>query len=90
MSDLPLGISMEKPCSYILVQSHHVFLFALALTELSQALCWCELLILLSISGRKNSGGEQRQWDWRGPALSSDAQLHDLSSNAEEGSQTVC
>uniref|UniRef100_A0A8D2P7I0 Rho guanine nucleotide exchange factor 18 n=1 Tax=Zosterops lateralis melanops TaxID=1220523 RepID=A0A8D2P7I0_ZOSLA len=39
---------------------------------------------------RKNSGGEQRQWDWRGPALSSDAQLHDLSSNAEEGSQTLC
>ncbi|NXS32934.1 ARHGI factor, partial [Pomatostomus ruficeps] len=43
-----------------------------------------------SKSGRKNSGGEQRQWDWRGPALSSDVQLHDLSSDAEEGSQTVC
>ncbi|NXE95258.1 ARHGI factor, partial [Menura novaehollandiae] len=40
-------------------------------------------------SGRKNSGGDQRQWDWRGPALSSDVQLHDLSSDAEEGSQTV-
>ncbi|NXR41999.1 ARHGI factor, partial [Zosterops hypoxanthus] len=43
----------------------------------------------VSSKSRKNSGGEQRQWDWRGPALSSDAQLHDLSSNAEEGSQTV-
>ncbi|XP_015507374.1 rho guanine nucleotide exchange factor 18 isoform X2 [Parus major] len=41
-----------------------------------------------SKSGRKNSGGDQRQWDWRGPALSSDVQLHDLSSDAEEGSQT--
>uniref|UniRef100_A0A8C0VNZ0 Rho/Rac guanine nucleotide exchange factor 18 n=1 Tax=Cyanistes caeruleus TaxID=156563 RepID=A0A8C0VNZ0_CYACU len=40
--------------------------------------------------GRKNSGGDQRQWDWRGPALSSDVQLHDLSSDAEEGSQTLC
>ncbi|NXT61288.1 ARHGI factor, partial [Chaetops frenatus] len=44
---------------------------------------------LASKSGRKNSGGDQRQWDWRGPALSSDVQLHDLSSDAEEGSQTV-
>ncbi|NXA89625.1 ARHGI factor, partial [Melanocharis versteri] len=42
-----------------------------------------------SKSGRKNSGGDQRQWDWRGPAVSSDVQLHDLSSDAEEGSQTV-
>ncbi|NXH60619.1 ARHGI factor, partial [Rhabdornis inornatus] len=42
-----------------------------------------------SKSGRKNSGGDQRQWDWRGPALSSDVQLHELSSDAEEGSQTV-
>ncbi|NXO15241.1 ARHGI factor, partial [Oriolus oriolus] len=42
-----------------------------------------------SKSGRKNSGGDQRQWDWRGPTLSSDMQLHDLSSDAEEGSQTV-
>ncbi|NXC62436.1 ARHGI factor, partial [Aleadryas rufinucha] len=42
-----------------------------------------------SKSGRKNSGGDQRQWDWRGSALSSDVQLHDLSSDAEEGSQTV-
>ncbi|NWV21202.1 ARHGI factor, partial [Origma solitaria] len=42
-----------------------------------------------SKTGRKNSGGDQRQWDWRGPALSSDVQLHDLSSDAEEGSQTV-
>ncbi|NXA63106.1 ARHGI factor, partial [Mohoua ochrocephala] len=41
-----------------------------------------------SKSGRKNSGSDQRQWDWRGPALSSDVQLHDLSSDAE-GSQTV-
>uniref|UniRef100_A0A8D0EJM9 Rho guanine nucleotide exchange factor 18 n=1 Tax=Strix occidentalis caurina TaxID=311401 RepID=A0A8D0EJM9_STROC len=41
-------------------------------------------------SFRKNSGGDQRQWDWRGPALSSDVQLHDLPSDAEEGSQTVC
>ncbi|NXT04053.1 ARHGI factor, partial [Prunella fulvescens] len=40
-------------------------------------------------SGRKSSGGDQRQWDWRGPALSSDVQLHDPSSDAEEGSQTV-
>ncbi|NXQ31611.1 ARHGI factor, partial [Alaudala cheleensis] len=44
---------------------------------------------VLSKSGRKNSGGDQRQWDWRGPALSSDVQLHDPSSDAEEGSQTV-
>ncbi|NWT31577.1 ARHGI factor, partial [Cardinalis cardinalis] len=42
-----------------------------------------------SKSGRKSSGGDQRQWDWRGPALSSDVQLHDPSSDAEEGSQTV-
>ncbi|NWV75251.1 ARHGI factor, partial [Dasyornis broadbenti] len=42
-----------------------------------------------SKSGRKNSGSDQRQWDWRGPALSSDVQLHDLSSDAEEGSQAV-
>ncbi|KAF2980455.1 hypothetical protein EK904_008354, partial [Melospiza melodia maxima] len=41
-----------------------------------------------SKSGRKSSGGDQRQWDWRGPALSSDVQLHDPSSDAEEGSQT--
>uniref|UniRef100_A0A8C3MNS5 Rho/Rac guanine nucleotide exchange factor 18 n=1 Tax=Geospiza parvula TaxID=87175 RepID=A0A8C3MNS5_GEOPR len=40
-------------------------------------------------SGRKGSGGDQRQWDWRGPALSSDVQLHDPSSDAEEGSQTL-
>ncbi|NXX75331.1 ARHGI factor, partial [Urocolius indicus] len=40
-------------------------------------------------SFRKNSGGDQRQWDWRGPAVSSDVQLHDLLSDAEEGSQTV-
>ncbi|KFQ85785.1 Rho guanine nucleotide exchange factor 18, partial [Phoenicopterus ruber ruber] len=39
-------------------------------------------------SFRKNSGCDQRQWDWRGPAVSSDAQLHDLPSDAEEGSQT--
>ncbi|XP_029888758.1 rho guanine nucleotide exchange factor 18 isoform X1 [Aquila chrysaetos chrysaetos] len=39
-------------------------------------------------SFRKNSGGDQRQWDWRGPAVSSDVQLHDLPSDAEEGSQT--
>uniref|UniRef100_A0A8C6IYI1 Uncharacterized protein n=1 Tax=Melopsittacus undulatus TaxID=13146 RepID=A0A8C6IYI1_MELUD len=38
---------------------------------------------------RKNSGGDQRQWDWRGPAVSSDVQLHDLPSDAEEASQTV-
>ncbi|NXM02568.1 ARHGI factor, partial [Tyrannus savana] len=42
-----------------------------------------------SKSGRKNSGGEQRQWDWRGPAAGSDVQVHDLSSDAEEGSQAV-
>ncbi|XP_066061592.1 rho guanine nucleotide exchange factor 18 isoform X4 [Chamaea fasciata] len=41
-----------------------------------------------SVSSRKNSGGDQRQWDWRGPALSSDVQLHDPSPDAEEGSQT--
>ncbi|NXY88820.1 ARHGI factor, partial [Alcedo cyanopectus] len=35
-------------------------------------------------SCRKNSGG-----DWRGPAVSSDVQLHDLPSDAEEGPQTV-
>ncbi|NXS42134.1 ARHGI factor, partial [Balaeniceps rex] len=40
-------------------------------------------------SFRKNSGGDQRQWDWRGPAVSSDVQLHDLPSDAEEGSQTL-
>ncbi|XP_064031077.1 rho guanine nucleotide exchange factor 18 isoform X3 [Pogoniulus pusillus] len=39
-------------------------------------------------SFRKNSGGDQRQWDWRGPAASSDVQCHDLPSDAEEGSQT--
>ncbi|XP_014808344.1 PREDICTED: rho guanine nucleotide exchange factor 18 [Calidris pugnax] len=39
-------------------------------------------------SFRKNSGGDQRQWDWRGPAVSSDVQLHDLPSDTEEGSQT--
>ncbi|KFZ48668.1 Rho guanine nucleotide exchange factor 18, partial [Podiceps cristatus] len=39
-------------------------------------------------SFRKNSGVDQRQWDWRGPAVSSDVQLHDLPSDAEEGSQT--
>ncbi|NXT26833.1 ARHGI factor, partial [Syrrhaptes paradoxus] len=37
----------------------------------------------------KNSGGDQRQWDWRGPALGSDVQLHDLPADAEEGSQTM-
>ncbi|XP_021234032.1 rho guanine nucleotide exchange factor 18 isoform X2 [Numida meleagris] len=36
----------------------------------------------------KNSGGDQRQWDWRGPAVSSDVQLSDLPLDAEEGSQT--
>ncbi|NWX79377.1 ARHGI factor, partial [Alca torda] len=40
-------------------------------------------------SFRKNSGGDQRQWDCRGPAVSSDVQLHDLPADAEEGSQTV-
>ncbi|NWX17086.1 ARHGI factor, partial [Aegotheles bennettii] len=40
-------------------------------------------------SFRKNSSGDQRQWEWRGPAGSSDVQLHDLPSDAEEGSQTV-
>ncbi|KFV67820.1 Rho guanine nucleotide exchange factor 18, partial [Dryobates pubescens] len=39
-------------------------------------------------SFRKSTGGEQRQWDWRGPAASSDVQFHDLPSDAEEGSQT--
>ncbi|NXG21356.1 ARHGI factor, partial [Grallaria varia] len=43
-----------------------------------------------SKSGRKNSSGDQRQWDWRGPAASCDVQVHDLPSDAEEGSQTVC
>uniref|UniRef100_A0A8C4UHV0 Rho guanine nucleotide exchange factor 18 n=1 Tax=Falco tinnunculus TaxID=100819 RepID=A0A8C4UHV0_FALTI len=38
---------------------------------------------------RKNSGGDQRQWDWRGPALGSDVQLPDLPSDAEEGLQTA-
>ncbi|NXN96129.1 ARHGI factor, partial [Rhinopomastus cyanomelas] len=40
-------------------------------------------------SFRKNSGGDQRQWDWRGPAASPDVQLHDLPPDAVEGSQTV-
>ncbi|NXP52540.1 ARHGI factor, partial [Heliornis fulica] len=40
-------------------------------------------------SFRKNSSGDQRQLDWRAPALSSDVQLHDLPSDGEEGSQTV-
>ncbi|XP_009932468.2 rho guanine nucleotide exchange factor 18 isoform X2 [Opisthocomus hoazin] len=39
-------------------------------------------------SFRKSSGGDQRQGDWRGPAVCSDVQLHDLPSDAEEGSQT--
>ncbi|GAB0200629.1 rho guanine nucleotide exchange factor 18 [Grus japonensis] len=39
-------------------------------------------------SFRKNSGSDQRQCDWRGPAVSSDVQLHDLPSEAEEGSHT--
>ncbi|NXW73131.1 ARHGI factor, partial [Hirundo rustica] len=43
----------------------------------------------VSTKSTKNSGGDQRQWDWRGPALSSDVQLHDPSSDAEEGPQTV-
>ncbi|XP_039942480.1 rho guanine nucleotide exchange factor 18 isoform X2 [Hirundo rustica] len=42
----------------------------------------------VSTKSTKNSGGDQRQWDWRGPALSSDVQLHDPSSDAEEGPQT--
>lgn len=51
----------------------------------------CSYSTLLSGgSFRKNSGGDQRQWDWRGPVVSSDVQLHDLPSDAEEGSQTVC
>ncbi|NXC40834.1 ARHGI factor, partial [Penelope pileata] len=37
----------------------------------------------------KNSGSDQRQWDWKGPAVSSDVQLQDLPFDAEEGSQTV-
>ncbi|NXE55385.1 ARHGI factor, partial [Casuarius casuarius] len=40
-------------------------------------------------SFRKNSAGDQRQWDWRGPAVNSDVQLHDLPFDAEEASQTV-
>ncbi|XP_054252319.1 rho guanine nucleotide exchange factor 18 isoform X1 [Indicator indicator] len=36
----------------------------------------------------KSTGGDQRQWDWRGPAASSDVQFHGLPSDAEEGSQT--
>ncbi|KAM6369111.1 rho guanine nucleotide exchange factor 18 [Pluvialis apricaria] len=39
-------------------------------------------------SFRKNSGGDQRQWEWRGPAVSSDVQVHDLPCDAEEGSQS--
>lgn len=38
----------------------------------------------------KSGGSDQRQWDWRGPAVSSDVQLPDLPVDAEEGSQTVC
>ncbi|NWI17301.1 ARHGI factor, partial [Crypturellus soui] len=38
---------------------------------------------------RKNSSGDQRQWDSKGPAINSDVQLHDLPFDAEEGSQTV-
>lgn len=46
-----------------------------------------------SISNKNNSlgksgGSDQRQWDWRGPAVSSDVQLPDLPVDAEEGSQT--
>ncbi|XP_065604900.1 rho guanine nucleotide exchange factor 18 isoform X1 [Cyrtonyx montezumae] len=36
----------------------------------------------------KTSGTDQRQWDCRGPAVSSDVQLPDVSFDAEEGSQT--
>ncbi|XP_032059541.1 rho guanine nucleotide exchange factor 18 [Aythya fuligula] len=36
----------------------------------------------------KSSGGDQRQWDWRGHAVSSDVHLQDLPLDAEEGSQT--
>ncbi|NWY07002.1 ARHGI factor, partial [Nothoprocta ornata] len=39
-------------------------------------------------SFRKNSSGEQRQWDWKSPAVNSDVQLHDLPFDAEEVSQT--
>ncbi|XP_009893462.1 PREDICTED: rho guanine nucleotide exchange factor 18 [Charadrius vociferus] len=39
-------------------------------------------------SFRKNSGVDQRQWEWRGPSVSSDVQVHDLPCDAEEGSQT--
>ncbi|NXF51971.1 ARHGI factor, partial [Oceanites oceanicus] len=39
-------------------------------------------------SFRKNSGGDHRQWEWRGPGVTSDVQLPDLPSDAEEGSQT--
>ncbi|NXV76841.1 ARHGI factor, partial [Atlantisia rogersi] len=40
-------------------------------------------------SFRKYSSGDQRQLDCRGTVLSSDAQLHDLPADAEEGTQTV-
>ncbi|NXD82447.1 ARHGI factor, partial [Halcyon senegalensis] len=39
-------------------------------------------------SFKKSSGGDQRQCDWKGPVVSSDVQLHDLPSDAEEGPQT--
>ncbi|XP_071584174.1 rho guanine nucleotide exchange factor 18 isoform X2 [Heliangelus exortis] len=39
-------------------------------------------------SFRKNSSGDQRQWEWRGSAVSPDVQLHDLPSDAEKGPQT--
>lgn len=46
--------------------------------------------LLSDNSLEKNSGGDQRQWDCRGPAVSSDVQLPELPFDAEEGSQTVC
>ncbi|NXJ11892.1 ARHGI factor, partial [Odontophorus gujanensis] len=41
-------------------------------------------------SKKEELGTDQRQWDCRGPAVSSDVQLPDVSFDAEEGSQTVC
>ncbi|NWZ26768.1 ARHGI factor, partial [Asarcornis scutulata] len=40
-------------------------------------------------SKKEGLGGDQRQWDWRGHAVSSDVHLQDLPLDAEEGSQTV-
>lgn len=91
LPDLPLGISMR---SYAVAFWFKVpTFFCLLWHSLSYPRPCAGVSSSYSSplsGGRKNSAGDQRQWDWRGPALSSDVQLHELSSDAEEGSQTVC